>query len=122
MIQLTIIIPDSSVSGSRFSVSGSPSLAHLIRQTAEELPHPTEAGRSLWSATSDSGKLFGLNASSGAVSSDVREGEITSTAPIGVNPLGSGSDYTVFLQWIGVRWLRSMTVVGLISMITDPLW
>ncbi|KAF9491377.1 Zn-dependent exopeptidase [Pleurotus eryngii] len=109
---------DSSVSGSRFSVSGSPSLAHLIRQTAEELPHPTEAGRSLWSATSDSGKLFGLNASSGAVSSDIREGEITSTAPIGVNPLGSGSDYTVFLQWIGIPCGNG----GFSSTLHDPVY
>ncbi|KAG5219548.1 Glutamate carboxypeptidase [Salix suchowensis] len=81
----------------------------------------TKSSEGLVSCYEGAGSLCGLSLSQvGTRKSDIREGEITSTAPIGVNPLGSGSDYTVFLQWIGVRWLRYITVVGLISMITDP--
>jgi hypothetical protein len=99
---------DSSVSGSRFRASASPSLAHLVRGAAEKVPHPTDKSRTLWDASQDSGKLFGNNSlSSLDVDPEViRMFELqhgTTTANIGVGPLGSGSDYTVFLQRIGVR-------------------
>lgn len=90
---------DSSVSGSRFGVSGSPSLAHLLRGAAEELPHPTKPGKSLWDAKNDVG-IF-----EGPVDDEVLqmyEAEVQQADSVGVSPLGSGSDYTVFLQRIGV--------------------
>ncbi|KAJ2916443.1 hypothetical protein MD484_g3989, partial [Candolleomyces efflorescens] len=52
---------DSSTAGSRLRFGASPLLAHLIRRTAQELPHPVDKGRSLWDATTDDGKLFGVN-------------------------------------------------------------
>ena len=106
---------DSSVSGSHFRASGSPLLAHLNRGTAEELPHPTDKGRTLWDATNDYGKLFGLmghaNVSAKEEVKAIRAMELAKADNIGVSPLGSGSDYTVFLQRIGVG---SMTKSDLI--------
>ena len=97
---------DSSVSGSSFRVSGSPLLAHLIRGTAEELPHPTDKGRTLWDATNDDGKLFGLMGHANVFVEEevkaIRAMELAKADNIGVSPLGSGSDYTVFLQRNGV--------------------
>ena len=90
---------DSSVSGSRFRANASPSLAHLVRGAAEDIPHPTKPGLSLWDATKDSG-IF-----EGEVKSEILEmyeAELQQADDLGVTPLGSGSDYTVFLQRIGV--------------------
>lgn len=87
------------MSGSRFRANASPSLAHLVRSTAEEVPHPTQPGKSLWDATKDSGILHGH------VDEEVLqmfEEELAQADNLGVTPLGSGSDYTVFLQHIGV--------------------
>ncbi|KXN89501.1 Glutamate carboxypeptidase 2 [Leucoagaricus sp. SymC.cos] len=70
---------DSSVGGSKFGTSGSPLLAHFIRDTAQDIPHPTDANRTLWDARNDE-----------------------AADNLGVSPLGSGSDYTVFLQRSGV--------------------
>jgi len=36
-----------SVSGSRWAAAASPSLAHLIRQTAQDVPHPTKPDKTL---------------------------------------------------------------------------
>lgn len=98
---------DSSASGSRFRANASPSLAHLIRGAAERVPHPSKPGKTLWDATEDTGAL------GGEVDEEVRamyEEQFQYADELGVTPLGSGSDYTVFLQHIGVRVLvlRSM--------------
>ena len=93
------LLADSSVSGSRFRANASPSLAHLVRSTAEDVPHPTKPGRSLWDATHDSGIL------TGHVKEEVQamyDAESQRADDLGVTPLGSGSDYTVFLQRLGV--------------------
>ena len=78
----------------------------MIRETAEVLPHPTDKGRTLWDATSDSGKLFGLmscaNASIKEEEKIISPKELAKADNIGVFSLGSGSDYTVFLQRNGV--------------------
>ncbi|EDR12349.1 uncharacterized protein LACBIDRAFT_245820, partial [Laccaria bicolor S238N-H82] len=66
---------DVSVAGSRWTASASPSLAHLFKKAALDIPHPTIPGKTLWDAREDDGIL----------------------------PLGSGSDFTVFLQRLGVR-------------------
>lgn len=63
------------------------------------MPHPTKPGLSLWDATKDSG-IF-----EGKVKSEILEmyeAELQQADGLGVTPLGSGSDYTVFLQRIGV--------------------
>ena len=88
---------------------GSPSLAHHLRQAAMEIPHPTDANRTLWDARSDIGPF------SGPVNKDVyemhhnAEEELKAASTTGVSPLGSGSDYTVFLQRLGVSYLSTLT-------------
>ena len=78
-------------------------MAHLLRDTAEELSHPTDKGRTLWDATKDNGKLFGLMGNANVSAKEVIRGmEFAKADNLGVSPLGSGSDYTVFLQRIGV--------------------
>ncbi|HEV7736220.1 MAG TPA: hypothetical protein VGO47_02460, partial [Chlamydiales bacterium] len=71
-------------------------MAHLLKSVAQDLPHPTDEGRTLWDARNDQGPFTGQNDSeSGARSAVVDEG-------LGIHPLGSGSDYTAFLQRLGV--------------------
>lgn len=112
---------DSSVSGSRFSVAASPSLAHMMRETAEDIPHPTIKGRTLWQARFDSGTL------SGPVDPEIQQmydeefgqylngpeifenGSPVRSEYVGVSPLGSGSDYTIFLDRIGVCYYCMLT-------------
>jgi hypothetical protein len=98
------LFSDTSASGSRLKAAGSPLLAHLLRETAEQIPHPTSEERSLWDARGDSGTLFGehMNAEIAAMHED----ELLAVDSIGVSPLGSGSDYTIFLQYHGVsKWI-----------------
>lgn len=98
-------ISDSSVSGSRLRASGSPLLAHFIRATAEELSHPTDSTRTLWDATNDGGTFFGPdgNVTVNEEVVSIHEMRYGKADNVGVAPLGSGSDYTVFLQRNGVR-------------------
>ncbi|KAF9226672.1 Zn-dependent exopeptidase [Gyrodon lividus] len=107
---------DTSVSGSRLSASASPLLAHLLRSTAEQIPHPTSEGRSLWDARSDKGELYGENLDVEAIAT-YEEAQLAADS-IGVNPLGSGSDYTVFLQYIGVP----SSQAGFASTLHDPVY
>jgi len=97
---------DSSVSGSRLSASGSPLLSHFLRETAEDITHPTDKERSLWDARSDIGVLFGLHENDTAPINEevisIHEMQYANADSVGVSPLGSGSDYTVFLQRNGV--------------------
>ena len=88
------------MSGSKFGAAGSPLLAHFIRKTAEDVPHPTDPKRTLWDATADRGQLFGEHGDIDSLGTEV-ETEVVDN--VGVRPLGSGSDYTVFLQRLGVR-------------------
>jgi N-acetylated-alpha-linked acidic dipeptidase len=114
---------DVSVRGSRANFWGSPSLAHLIRDIAQSIPHPTESSknRSLWDARDDVGPFTGnltlINGNVGSFGVGVemdagadfmdalveREAMDADTRSTGVKALGSGSDFTVFLQRIGVR-------------------
>ncbi|KAJ3508658.1 hypothetical protein NLJ89_g5631 [Agrocybe chaxingu] len=99
---------DVSVAGSRWDVGASPSLAHIIQQTALDVPHPTVAGKTLWDALDDEGPLKGLQAANTSsvdpefmemYANEIAELKASNTR---VRPLGSGSDYTVFLQRLGV--------------------
>ena len=101
---------DSSVSGSRFRASATPSLAHFLRAAAEDIPHPTKPGKTLWDATKDSGVLTGEHIDAEALAVyEAAELEIAADS-IGVGTLGSGSDYTVFVQRNGV-YLCHLTLV-----------
>ncbi|PFH51392.1 hypothetical protein AMATHDRAFT_3053 [Amanita thiersii Skay4041] len=96
---------DTSVSGSRFHVRGSPSLAHLIRSAAMDVPHPTQDGKSLWDATTDEGPFSSSNRTdpdSEFMRAYNQAENARRASKTGVPPLGSGSDYTVFLQRLGV--------------------
>ena len=91
---------DVSVMGSQWNAAASPSLAHLIHQVALEIPHPTEPGRTLWDARTDVGPYAG-NADVEAIAV-YAEKQQTQSSSTGIYPLGSGSDFTVFLQRLGV--------------------
>lgn len=87
------------MSGSRFRASASPSLAHLARGAAERVPHPTKPGRTLWDAREDSGPLYGKGlVDNEAVEAFAEQEQTNATDWVGVNPLGSGSDFTVYIQ------------------------
>lgn len=104
---------DTSASGSRLRASASPLLAHLLRSTAEQISHPTSEGRSLWDAHLDKGELFGekFDADAAAIYEEME----SAANEMGIRPLGSGSDYTVFLQHIGVRMIQTVVEFDLIS-------
>src|SRR5882757_5362077 len=87
------------VAGSQFRAAASPLLAHFDRKTAEDLPHPTDPKRTLWDATADRGQLFGEHDDIDSLGTEV---ETQAADSLGIRPLGSGSDYTVFLQHLGV--------------------
>lgn len=95
---------DVSVAGSRWDVSGSPSLSHLIRDIALVVDHPTFPGKKLWDARDDEGPYKGLNLTiDEEFLNTYEQAEKERKAfKTGVNPLGSGSDYTAFLQRLGV--------------------
>ena len=85
-------------------MNASPSFAHLVRDTAKLVSHPTITGSTLWDARKDRGKLYG-NLSDAAVAQVNTEMDagIVDDELSSIRPLGSGSDFTVFLQRIGVR-------------------
>jgi N-acetylated-alpha-linked acidic dipeptidase len=105
---------DVSVDGSRWNVAASPSLVDIIKNTALDVPHPTKPGLTLWDSRNDEGPFKGVptegsNTTYPTVRLDDKvtyfgNGSLTSEAPESDIPaLGSGSDFTVFLQRIGVR-------------------
>jgi N-acetylated-alpha-linked acidic dipeptidase len=93
-------IVDVAVSGSRYNIHGSPSLAHLIRDTAGAVPHPTLANMTLWDARLDEGpfkkegKYLHDYKDSAVVMEGLREEARIISEELPVTPLGSGSDYT----------------------------
>ncbi|KDQ17172.1 hypothetical protein BOTBODRAFT_29986 [Botryobasidium botryosum FD-172 SS1] len=95
---------DSATSGSRFNLVASPSLSRLLRTAAQEIPHPTDANRTLWDARTDVGPFTPpadpepQPEPAPEPEPEAQDGE--GDLPIG--PLGSGSDYTVFLQRLGI--------------------
>ncbi|KAI5999978.1 hypothetical protein EDD15DRAFT_2362509 [Pisolithus albus] len=92
---------DVSASGSRWNVAGSPSLAHLIKRSAQDVPHPTQANKTLWDARYDSGPYIGTQDAEFA-QMWTRSNEVMNDSTVSLPPLGSGSDYTVFLQRLGI--------------------
>ncbi|KAK0453699.1 Zn-dependent exopeptidase [Armillaria borealis] len=99
---------DVSSAGSTWNVGGSPALAPLIKRTALDIPHPTIPGKTLWDARNDEGP-FRDDALSVNMTADLNvlmdyeaKKKAKDELDTGVLPLGSGSDYTVFLQRLGV--------------------
>ncbi|KAG8926201.1 hypothetical protein FRC01_009216 [Tulasnella sp. 417] len=120
---------DVATKGSRFQLGGSPSLGHLLRQAAIDIPHPTEANRTLWDARTDSGPLTGpkaMNLGGRSVeeigadhyAEQVLMEEFAKPDSLNIRPLGSGSDYTVFLQRIGI----ASSDEGFGGTYTDPVY
>lgn len=120
---------DVATKGSRFQLGGSPSLGHLLRQAAIDIPHPTKANRTLWDARKDSGPLTGPKATN-LLGRSVEEigadhyaeqllmEEFAKPDSLNIRPLGSGSDYTVFLQRIGI----ASSDEGFGGTYTDPVY
>lgn len=87
-------------------VAGSPSLAHLIEKTANDVPHPTVSGKTLWDALDDDGP-YHFQGGNATIDPDFLElytsEQVARRAyKTRVTPLGSGSDFTVFLQRLGI--------------------
>jgi N-acetylated-alpha-linked acidic dipeptidase len=75
-----------------------------LRATAQKVSHPTKANATLWDARGDAGPYTGgaMDSAFAATYNEQLETEALQAAQTGVSPLGSGSDYTVFLQRLGV--------------------
>ncbi|KAF8165479.1 Zn-dependent exopeptidase [Crassisporium funariophilum] len=100
---------DVSVAGSRFTSSASPSLAHIIKQTALDVPHPTKDNKTLWDARLDEGPYTddAMDGHSQSIDAEYleqynAEQKEVRASKTEISPLGSGSDFTVFLQRLGV--------------------
>ncbi|KAF7317867.1 Zn-dependent exopeptidase [Mycena kentingensis (nom. inval.)] len=94
---------DGSVGGSRWFAAASPSLSHLIAKTAKDVPHPTKPGKTLWDAQEDDGPIeIPANATADEDYLRMREAVQKPASNMIFGPLGSGSDFTVFLQRIGI--------------------
>ena len=100
---------DVSVSGSKWNAAGSPSLAHLIKGAALAIPHPTEPSKTLWDARQDQGPYLGQTDVE-VTERWVQQNKNYVLDDLSIPPLGSGSDFTPFLQHLGVSILSSMFV------------
>jgi N-acetylated-alpha-linked acidic dipeptidase len=91
---------DAAVSGPDFSASAVPSLKEFIRQVTRDVASP--AGGSVYSTWHDAvaGKAAVLQTD--AIGTTARPPAAQLRADVPVGDLGSGSDYTVFLQHLGV--------------------
>ena len=84
---------DEGAHGKNFSPSASPLLAEPLREIARDLPDPADASRTLADAWRESAGYVGVG--SYATAAGARE-----TLPVSI--LGSGSDYTVFFNRLGI--------------------
>ncbi|KAH9899682.1 Zn-dependent exopeptidase [Cubamyces lactineus] len=92
---------DGSAGGSPWLPTGSPSLAHLIRDAALDIAHPTSSGKTLWDARLDIGPFHGPGDDDLLAAYRAKLKEVGGDG-VGIAPLGSGSDFTPFLQRLGV--------------------
>jgi N-acetylated-alpha-linked acidic dipeptidase len=88
---------DVAVSGKRFGASGTPSLKQFIREISKAVPSP-EGGSvyDAWKKTSQAAEMHPQETSTFRAAPNAAQNDV----PVG--DLGSGSDYTVFLQHLGV--------------------
>ena len=87
---------DASVTGSKWDAAGSPSLAHLIKGAALDVPHPTDPSRTLWDARQDHGPFVSQT------DALQNKAPVLDDDEVSIDPLGSGSDFTPFIQHLGV--------------------
>jgi N-acetylated-alpha-linked acidic dipeptidase len=88
---------DSAVSGANFGASSVPTLWKLIRASARDVRDP-KTGKSIYQAWQERVR----DARPEAELTDAGAGTDTPVAEARINALGSGSDYTPFLQHLGV--------------------
>lgn len=82
----------------------SPSLTHLVQETAKQVSHPIVYGKTLWDERNGRGSFYGNLSNEAIILMNAEmDAEIAGDELSSVKPLGSGSDFTVFLQRIGVR-------------------
>jgi N-acetylated-alpha-linked acidic dipeptidase len=70
-----------------------------------EIPHPSDSNRTLWDARNDVGPFTGPVNGDVLEQYQVAQQKRQAAYETGVVPLGSGSDFTVFLQRLGVSTL-----------------
>ncbi|KAL0250490.1 hypothetical protein I308_102668 [Cryptococcus tetragattii IND107] len=92
---------DSSASGSNFHASASPSLALLVKSTAEEVESSSSASKTVFDTRFEAGnwEQFNMNKLGNHVG---MEDLLSEKEGSGIGALGSGSDYTPFLQRYGI--------------------
>jgi N-acetylated-alpha-linked acidic dipeptidase len=90
---------DVAVSGKKFGASGTPTLKEFIREITKVVPSP-QGGTvyEAWKKASEPGAENGH----GQETSTFRPAPVAINDDVPVGDLGSGSDYTVFLQHLGV--------------------
>jgi N-acetylated-alpha-linked acidic dipeptidase len=92
---------DVAVTGSKFGASAVPSLKQFIRDVTKAVPSPK--GGTVYDAWQKTSQPEGSSAQSSEGVSDMRRrpaAQVANDVPVG--DLGSGSDYTAFLQHLGV--------------------
>jgi N-acetylated-alpha-linked acidic dipeptidase len=91
---------DAAVSGPDFTASAVPSLKEFVRQVAHDVPSP--AGGTVYNAWREAAAGKAATLQTEAIGTTVRPAVAQTRADVPVGDLGSGSDYTVFLQHLGV--------------------
>ena len=92
---------DAAVSGPDFSASAVPSLKEFIRQVTRDVPSPVGGSvYSTWRATVEGKATTARQTDAIGGTTRPPAAQLQSDVPLG--DLGSGSDYTVFLQHLGV--------------------
>ncbi|HKS75407.1 MAG TPA: M28 family metallopeptidase [Terriglobales bacterium] len=92
---------DVAVSGSKFGASSVPSLKQFIRDVAKAVPSPK--GGTVYDAWMKANQPDAENHGPAEAIGDTRRIPVVEAKPdVPVGDLGSGSDYTVFLQHLGV--------------------
>lgn len=120
---------DESTLGSAYMAAASPSLSHFLRDTAAEIVHPTDPSRTLWDAGTDEGPFHGAHVDAEYLAMRAAADENDGRDALGVWPLGSGSDFTVFLQRLGIAsstsefvWTPSDAVFHMHSIFDSQRW
>jgi N-acetylated-alpha-linked acidic dipeptidase len=90
---------DVAVTGKKFAASGVPSLKEFVREIAKAVPSP--AGGTVYQSWKKTSEPKPGNSQSGETST-FRQPPAAISGDVPVGDLGSGSDYTVFLQHLGV--------------------
>ncbi|HEY7096807.1 MAG TPA: M28 family metallopeptidase [Terriglobales bacterium] len=91
---------DVGVSGQKFGAAAVPSLKQFIRDLSKSVPSPK--GGTVYDAWRKATQPAGQNGDSEEVSGTRRPPAAQAGSDVPVGDLGSGSDYTVFLQHLGI--------------------